>query len=69
MTTWTVDRKTPLSMGFPRQECWSGLPFPPSGDLPNLGIELVSQMSPALAGMFFTVEPPGKPKDESIPLR
>ena len=44
-------------MGFPRQEYWSGLPFPPPGDLLNLGME---PMSPALAGEFFTTEPPGK---------
>ena len=44
-------------MGFPRQESWSGLPFPPPGNLPNSGMEPVS---PALAGRFFTTEPPGK---------
>ena len=44
--------------GFPRQEYWSRLPFPPPGDLPNPGIE---RTSPALAGRFFTTEPPGKP--------
>ena len=42
--------------GFSRQEYWSGLPFPPSGDLPNPGIE---PMSPVLAGRYFTTEPPG----------
>ena len=47
----------PLSMGFPRQEYWSGLPFPSPGDLPDPGIDPVS---PALAGGFFTTEPPGK---------
>ena len=41
-------------MRFPRQEYWSGLPFPPPGDLPNPGIEPMSLMSPALAGEFFT---------------
>ena len=40
--------------GFSRQEYWSGLPFPPPGDLPDLGIEPKSLMSPALAGRFFT---------------
>jgi len=45
-------------MGFPRQEYWSGLPFPSPGDLPNPEIKL---MSPMLAGRFFTTEPPGKP--------
>ena len=44
-------------MEFFRQEYWSGLPFPSPGDLPNPGIE---PMSPALAGRFFTTEPPGK---------
>ena len=48
------------SMGFFRQESSSGLPFPPPGDLPNPGTELVSE-SPALAGGFFTTEQPGKP--------
>ena len=45
-------------MGFPRQEYWNGLPFPPPGDLPNPGIE---PTSPALAGGFFTTKPTGKP--------
>ena len=53
-TLWTVARQAPLSRGFSRQEYWSGLPCPPPGDLPNLGIELMSLMSPALAGGFFT---------------
>ena len=48
-------------MGFPRQEYWSALPLPPPGDLPNRGIEPMSPASPALAGRFFTTEPPGKP--------
>ena len=47
------------------QEYWSGLPFLPSGDLPNLGIEPVSLASPALAGRFFTTAPPGMPSDYS----
>ena len=46
VTPWTVTRQAPLSMGFPRQKYWSGLPFPSPGDLPNPGIEPVS---PALA--------------------
>ena len=54
MTQWTVTCQAPLSMGFSRQGYWSGLPCPPSGDLPNPGIELTSLMSPALAGGFFT---------------
>ena len=52
--------KAPLSMGFLRQEYWSGLPFPSPEDLPNPGIEPASLTSPALAGGFFTTEPPGK---------
>ena len=60
-TPWTVAHQDPLSMGFPRQEYWSGLPCPLSGDLPNSGIEPMSLMSPATAGGFFTTEPPGKP--------
>ena len=50
-------------MGFSRQEYWSGLPFPPPGDLPDPGIELVSLASPALAGVFFATVPPGKPNN------
>ena len=46
--------QAPLSMGFSRQEYWSGLPCPPPWDLPNSGIEPLSLMSPALAGRFFT---------------
>ena len=49
-----------LSMGFSRQEYWSGLPCPPPGDLPDPVIKPASLMSPALAGRFFTTEPPGK---------
>ena len=45
--------QAPLSMGFSRQEYWSGLPCPPAGDLPDPGIEPASLMSPALAGGFF----------------
>ena len=52
------DCKTPLSIGFSRQECWGGLSFPSPGDLPDPGIELTS---PALVGGFFTSETLGKP--------
>jgi len=48
-------------MGFSRQEYWDGLPFPLSGDLPDLEIEPASLASPALTGGFFTTVPPGKP--------
>ena len=51
---WTVDLQDPLSMGFSRQEYWSGLPSPSPRDLPDPGIEPMSLMSPALAGRFFT---------------
>ena len=53
VTLWIVARQAPLSMGFSRQEYWSGLPCPPP-DLPDPGMEPVSLMSPALAGRFFT---------------
>ena len=53
-TPWTVAHQAPLSMGFSRQEYWSGLPFPPPGDFPDPGIKSTSPVSPALAGGFFT---------------
>ena len=54
VTPWTVAHQAPMSMGFSRQEYWSGLPFPPPGDLPDPGIEPSSLRSPVLAGGFFT---------------
>ena len=54
VTPWTIAHQAPLSMGFSRQECWSGLPCPSPGDLPGPGIGAKSLMSPALAGGFFT---------------
>ena len=51
---WTVARQASLSMGFSRQEYWSGWPCPPPGDLPDSRIEPTSLMSPALAEGFFT---------------
>ena len=60
-TPWSVAHQAPLSMGFPRQDYWSELPFPFPGHLPNPGIKLTS---PALAGRFLTAEPPGKPRKE-----
>ena len=54
VTPWTVTRQAPLSMGFPRQEYWSGLPGSPPGDLPGPRIKPASFRSPALAGGFFT---------------
>ena len=53
VTPWTVAHQAPLSMEFSRQEYWSGLPFPPPGDLPYPGTEPVSLMSPALADSFL----------------
>ena len=47
-TLWTVAHQAPLSMGFPRQEYWSGLPFPFPGDLPYIGIEPLSPVAPTL---------------------
>ena len=61
MTPWTVACQAPLSMGFSRQEYWSGLPFPPPDDVPDSGIEPTSPVSPALAGGFFTTVTLGKP--------
>ena len=58
LSPYFEEGQAPLSMGFSRQEYWSGSPFPTPGDLPNPGIEPVS---PALAGRFFTTEAPGKP--------
>ena len=57
-TPWTVAHQALCPWGFSRQEYWSGLPFPSPGDLPKPGIE---PASPAVAGGFFTTEPPGKP--------
>ena len=57
-TPWTAAHQIPLSMGFPRQEYWSGLPFPSLVDLPNPRME---PMSSALAGRFLTTELSGKP--------
>ena len=54
VTPWTVTHQVSLSMGFPRQEHWSGLPFPSPGDLPNLGIKPTSC---TLSGGFPTTEP------------
>ena len=58
MTPWTVAYQAPPSMGFSRQECWSGLPFPSPGDLPDPGNK---PGSPALWAGALPSEPPGKP--------
>ena len=57
-TPWTVAYQAPLSMGFSRQECWSGLPFPSPGDLPDPDIK---PGSPTLRADALPSEPPGKP--------
>ena len=60
MIPWTVVYQASLSMGFSKQEYWSGLSFPSPGDLPNPGIE---PGSPALQADALSSEPPGKPKE------
>ena len=66
---WAVANQNSQSIGFSRQEYWSGLPFPPPGDLPYPGIEPKSPASSALAGGFFTTEPPGKPRVTLTPIK
>ena len=56
-TPWTIANQAPPSMGFSRQDYWSGLPFPSPRDLPDPGIE---PRSPALQADALTSEPPGK---------
>ena len=56
-TPWTLAHQAPLSMEFPRQEYWSGLPLPSPGDLSHPGIEPVSLPFPELVGGCFTSEP------------
>ena len=65
VTPWTAAYQAPPSMGFSRQECWSGLPFPSPGDLPDPGIE---PWSPALQADALPSEPPGKPHIKTILL-
>ena len=63
VTSWTVARQAPRSIGFSRQEYWSGLPFPPPGDLPNPGIK---SRPPVLQVDSLPSEPPGKPKNPGV---
>ena len=63
MTPWTVAHQTSPSMGFSRQEYWSGLPCPPPGDLSNPGIE---PRSPLLQADSLQSEPPGKPMNTRV---
>ena len=65
VTAWTVAHQAPLIMGFPRQAYWSGLPFPPPGDLPNPGIEpesfasLAKQLDPFFKRLLICLAAPG----------
>ena len=61
VTLWTVAHQAPLSMGFPRQEYWSGEPFPSPGALPDPGIKLVSLVSPALQADSLPLSHQGGP--------
>ena len=66
VTPQTVTYQAPLSMGFSRQEYWSGLPFPPPVDPLDPGIEPVSPVTPTLQTDSLPLEPPGKPLMPSI---
>ena len=69
-TPGTIAHQAPLSMGFSRQEYWSGLPFPTPGDFPDPGIKPKSPVSPALAGRFFTTAPPAmSPKSPAYNIK
>ena len=64
VTLWTISCQVPLSMGFPKQKYWSGLPFLSAGDLPDPSIKPefpALQMGSCISGRFFPTEPPGKP--------
>ena len=61
VTRWTVAHQVPLSMGFSRQEYWSGLPWPPSGDLPKPGVEPASPAAPALQVVSLPLSHWGSP--------
>ena len=65
MTLWTAACHTPMSMGFPSQEYWSGLPLPTPGDLPDPGMCFLCLLHWPCNGLFITV-PHGKPVDGSI---
>ena len=68
VTPWTVAHHAPLSMGFFRQEAWSGLPFPPPGNLPDPGIKPSFPVAPAMQVDSLPLEPPGKPQEATNPL-
>ena len=65
-TSWTVARQAPLSMGFSRQEYWSGLPCPPPGDIPDLEIEPAPLVSPTLQADSLLLESLGKPTPAEV---
>ena len=67
VTLWTISQQAPLSMGFSKQEYWSGLPCPPPGYLPHAGINLVFLMTPALVGSLHHQRHLGSPL--SIPFQ
>ena len=69
VTLWTIVFQAPLSMGFSRQEYWSGLLYPPPEGLLDSGIEPVSPAVPALKVDFFTTEPPKKTFLEQTPFK
>ena len=69
VTPWTVVSQPPLSMGFSRQQYWSGWPCPPPGDLPDSRIETLSLISPALPVDCLSSEPPGKSLNEPNRLK
>ena len=62
-TPWTITCQAPLSMGFPKKEYWSGLPFPSSGDLPDPGI---GPRSPGLQAVSLPAEPPDNHQDNVV---
>ena len=68
VTPWTVARQAPLSIGFSRQEDWSGLPCPFPGDLPHPGIETASLLTPALQANSWLLNHPGSPNSKYINL-
>ena len=69
VTPWTIAHQAPLSIEFSNQEYWNVFPFLCPGDLPNPGIKPAASMSSALAGRFFTTEPPGKPSTTVLLLK
>ena len=64
VTPRTVAQQTPLSMEFSRQECWSGLPCPPPGDLPSPGVEPVPSVTPSLQADYLLLSHQGSPAVE-----